>query len=265
MYIDKQYGPCAPEKNWVPAPQYLLRRARILRFFDKQKPGKVLEVGCGAGALLIDLQQRGFDCKALEISPEAHAFASWMTSDFPGIGICSEPQPDWEQRFDILIACEVIEHIEDDKAAVQDWLRYLVPGGRVVISVPAHPERWDAMDEWAGHYRRYTRDSMTTLFKACGLDDIEIECYAYPYTNIIAPLRSVVYKRMHRQDIKANEASDLQAQTQKSGISRSLNTKLFQLQRTWPAKWVMSLLYGWQARHVTKDIGSCYVAFARKT
>ena len=75
MDLHPVYGPSLPEAGWVPAPSYLLRRRRILALMADQQPGRYLEIGCGAGALLYDLQARGFECQALETSPDALALA----------------------------------------------------------------------------------------------------------------------------------------------------------------------------------------------
>ena len=74
-------GPAAPEAGWVPAPRYLLRRARILRQLAGIKPCQALEIGCGAGVLLHELTARGFDCSALESSAEARTLARGLATD----------------------------------------------------------------------------------------------------------------------------------------------------------------------------------------
>src|SRR5688572_255286 len=75
MIDHTSYGRVAPELGWVPAPRYLLRRHRALNLLKGLPRGRVLEVGCGAGALLNDLAGLGYDCTALESSSEARRVA----------------------------------------------------------------------------------------------------------------------------------------------------------------------------------------------
>lgn len=59
------------EANWVPAPRYLMRRDLLLRLFGARKPGRVLEFGCGSGALLAELAGKGFTGTGIEQSEAA--------------------------------------------------------------------------------------------------------------------------------------------------------------------------------------------------
>src|SRR3546814_6549126 len=61
------------------------------------------------------------------------------------------------------MAFEVLEHIEDDHAALRQWLGWLKPGGILLMSVPAHPSQWNAADVWAGHFRRYRKRELLGL------------------------------------------------------------------------------------------------------
>ena len=69
IHIDPTLGPYT--SGWVPAPRYLLRRARILSLLKQFKPGRVLEFGCGAGALISELSPLGYKCIAIEESENA--------------------------------------------------------------------------------------------------------------------------------------------------------------------------------------------------
>src|SRR5690606_3974525 len=115
-------GPAAPESGWVPAPRYLLRRARILRQIAAVAPCEALEIGCGAGILLHELTARGVSCSALESSPEARAMAqSLVTAAGIDIDLHESPGADWQGRFPLLMAFEVLEHIERDREALEAW------------------------------------------------------------------------------------------------------------------------------------------------
>lgn len=149
------YGVEAAELGWLPMPRYLLRRARVLHHLGRGERRKVLDVGCGAGALLADLSARGFDCTGLETSAKAREIASLINDPFPATRIFDEPRHDWTNRFDVVMAFEVLEHIQDDQAALEGWCAWLKPGGLFIASAPCHMSKWSLSDEWAGHVRRW--------------------------------------------------------------------------------------------------------------
>ena len=105
------YGPSVPEKGWVPAPRYLLRRQRILRLLNDIKPGNLLEVGCGAGTLCHELSNLGYMCTALETSQHALNIARHVNKDSPGVNIHDSPSSRWKNSYDLLMSNEVLEHI----------------------------------------------------------------------------------------------------------------------------------------------------------
>jgi len=87
------------------------------------------------------------------------------------------PFPD--ASFDVVITSEVLEHIQDDVAAIAEMARVLKPGGRFAATVPAWgPEviNWKLSDEYhapkavGGHVRIYTRTELTAKLRAAGLD-----------------------------------------------------------------------------------------------
>ncbi|GAA0710656.1 class I SAM-dependent methyltransferase [Dactylosporangium roseum] len=68
------------------------------------------------------------------------------------------------------VALNVLEHIEDDLAAVQAVAGLVRPGGAVVLIVPAFPSAMSRFDRSVGHARRYTRRSLSTVLTAAGLE-----------------------------------------------------------------------------------------------
>src|SRR3546814_2416743 len=161
---DSLLGPAAPDLGWVPAPRYLLRRARILSQLRGLPASELLEIGPGAGMLMQELSARGFTCHALETSPPAHQLV-WALSARYGhqIDLHYAAAAEWQQRFPLVMAFEVLEHIEDDHAALRQWLGWLKPGGILLMSVPAHPSQWNAADVWAGHFRRRSEEHTSEL------------------------------------------------------------------------------------------------------
>ena len=259
------YGRYSLELQWVPSPSYFLRRQRILALVQALPRGRLLEVGCGAGALLADLADEGFVCSAIETSGEAIRIASIMNADRPEIDIRNEPPGSWEERFDFLVAFDVLEHQQDDLEALDQWTRWLKRGGYLVISVPGRPERWNASDVWAGHYRRYDRDSLSSALEAGGYLIRRIECYGFPLANLIEPLRAGYHRRQIVSSEKQRGTEDSKTRsTHRSGIERSLEARLFPLQASWPGTAAMRLAFWLQNQFLTRDWGMGYIALARK-
>jgi SAM-dependent methyltransferase len=89
----------------------------------------------------------------------------------PGEGVCGSltALPFAEATFDVVGAFDVVEHCEDDHRAVSELARVVVPGGRVLLSVPAYSWAWTDHDVRAGHHHRYTRRQLVRVVEAAGL------------------------------------------------------------------------------------------------
>ena len=257
-------GPAAPEYGWVPAPRYLLRRNRILHALKNTKPCKVLEIGCGPGVLLQELSTKGFECHALETSDDARALGTKMAKEANrSITFYSTPREQWDEQFSLLMAFEVLEHIEDDASAIRLWRSWLAPGGKLILSVPSHQRRWNARDVWAGHVRRYERTQLSHLLRSSGFEIEYIDCYGFPLANILEKLGDQRYKKHERVQGKQNvEIRD--ANTAQSGIDRKADTKWYPLLRSFPGRIAIAAAMLIQRPFMNTERGNGYVLVARK-
>ena len=99
------------------------------------------------------------------------------------------------RTFDLVVALEVVEHIEDDAAAVAEWFARLRPGGELVLSTPAYQRRFGPMDELVGHHRRYEPPGLIALLSAAGFVDVSVRHYGAPLAYVIEPVRNVIARR----------------------------------------------------------------------
>lgn len=216
MIVDATLGPAAPEQGWVPAPRYLLRRALILRELRTIQPCGTLEIGPGAGMLLHELDARGFHCCALEMSEAARAIADQLAREAGrDIRFFEHPQAAWTGRFGLVMAFEVLEHIEHDLDALREWRSWLQPGGTLLLSVPCHMRKWNPSDVWAGHFRRYERAQLGKLARAAGFEIERISCYGFPLANLAEKVRARSYAP------EVNEDTDTTAQGKHDNSARS--------------------------------------------
>lgn len=160
--------------KWLP-PSYLIRKRRALSLINRLGiRGSFLEVGCGRGDFSIPLAQMGWNGLGIDISEEA-VKEFLCERDKRGISpsmLTFEKRNIFELqgsdlRFDIIVCFEVLEHIEDDLSA----LRVLssLTKRYVLASFPVHKKKFGYSDRLAGHYRRYDRKDVCTLFHKAGL------------------------------------------------------------------------------------------------
>ena len=264
MYEHPLYGLVIPEKGWVPAPRFVLRRYRILKLMEALPKGDVLEIGCGAGTLLHDLAARGFRCVGYEASSPAYALARYVHQRSPNVHIVDHISEGWRGHFDYVLAFEVLEHIEDDVEALAKWRSWLKPSGRLVLSVPAHQKRWNDSDVWAGHFRRYERAELRVLTEQSGFMVQHLECYGFPLANIIDPIRVCFHKRGLRNQGSAKEFQAARAKNNdRSGIQRDMESRLFPLQTSWLGVRIMRAFLKAQDGFLDTEKGNGYLMISQ--
>jgi SAM-dependent methyltransferase len=145
--------------------------------------GHVLEIGSGIGnmsALLLE------QFETVSLSDIRADYCETLRARFDGnAGLdrvyrmdLGEPEleanfPELTGRFDSILTSNVVEHIKDDALAIRNCYRLLRPGGRLVVLVPAYDFLYNSFDELLGHYRRYTRKSLTGLLQHEGFTIID--------------------------------------------------------------------------------------------
>ena len=127
-----------------------------------------LEVGCGQGDVSAHLAVRGFAGRAIDFSPAAVAQARTRLAAFPAVTVEQMALEDVTGTYRTLIAWDVLEHIEDDAAALAHFARLLAPGGHLVLAVPSNPREWRWDDDFYGHFRRYTREELGAKLERAG-------------------------------------------------------------------------------------------------
>jgi SAM-dependent methyltransferase len=129
---------------------------------------QILEIGCGTGHNLAMLSGFGH-VEGLELDEEARALSEKRL----GRKVMSSPLPELagvpDRHYDLIGAFDVIEHIDDDHAALASIATKLKPGGTFMMTVPAHQWMWSAHDAVNHHKRRYSRRSLKALINGSPL------------------------------------------------------------------------------------------------
>jgi SAM-dependent methyltransferase len=135
---------------------------RMIAAFGLPADARILDIGTSTGTNLRMLRDLGFSrYEGLDMSDEA---VRWCADK--GYGkvtrgdACALPFPN--ANFDLVLATDIIEHVDDDVLALGEIRRVLKPGGRVLVTVPAFPILWGLQDEIGHHKRRYRMAELVT-------------------------------------------------------------------------------------------------------
>lgn len=143
---------------------WTVSRDRILSEFIKSLEipceGNILQLGTGTGNFLSNL---GFTDKfGIDIYkyPEPYNYFTFIQADVNEL-------PLKENKIDLLLMVDLLEHIEDDKRLIKDCFRILRKNGKMIIFVPSLQVLWSDWDEINMHFRRYTSGQLEKLIENC--------------------------------------------------------------------------------------------------
>lgn len=166
---------------------------------------RLLEVGCATGDFIDNLQDVAeLSIVGSEIYRKGLIYAQ---SNFPDVEFIQYDvtQGVLDSRFDLIIAFDVLEHIERDTVAMENIHSMLVDGGRFIISVPQYQFLWSPLDDLVKHKRRYSRREMTEKLRAAGFSIR----YATSFVFFLFPLMLVVRLLDKRRRHAADDPSAL--------------------------------------------------------
>jgi SAM-dependent methyltransferase len=182
-----QWG-SAPE---LVGPRHYFRVQRLAETLMAALPrGHVLDAGCGAGTLTITLARRGYRVTAVDDSTE---FVEHVRRRAAELGLADRvavARADLQTlqlapaSFDGVVCGEVLEHLPDDRSAVDAIARGLRTGGVLALTVPAGAEQYDWLDRWAGHQRRYDEADLRQLLEGAGLMVDRLVRWGFPFMSM---------------------------------------------------------------------------------
>lgn len=149
--------------------------ARSIQKHCRETAPIVLEVGCSSGSLIehlrrvcpsVSLVGSDFLIGSLEVAAQRLSTVPLVQFDLLH---CPFPAG----SVNVVVALNVLEHIDDDLLGMRQIARILQPGGLAHIEVPAGPRLFDFYDSFLLHHRRYTMKRLLALGKAAGLVSVE--------------------------------------------------------------------------------------------
>lgn len=241
-------------------PRFLFRRFELLKRIEHGKC--FLEVGPGSLNLTHDLAQlfdRGvlIDCNPESetvfnsLEPEVRSKLSLVIGDFL--------EYETDQHFSLVIACEVLEHVEQDISFLRKAHDLLDKDGMLVLSVPARNKYWSVHDEVVGHLRRYECETLRGLLSEAGFSGIQLVSYGFPFLNmlriprvLLAKYQASSAKRMSVPD-RTKESAFTQYRMMWKGFGLVCNKHTVK-----PFSIIASLFNSY-------DLSNGYIAIARKS
>jgi len=153
----------------------LLKKFNVLEGGDKI----VLDAGCGTGLILDALIGK---CKpfGIDFSKKALGYCKQRGLENLVLGDVAN-LPFKDGSCDVAMGLDLVEHIENDGALMEEYYRVLKSSGTLIMTVPAHPFLWSEHDEALSHYRRYSYSSFRALIEKHGFKPIKLS-YAITFT-----------------------------------------------------------------------------------
>lgn len=234
-----------------PLPPNAALRWRVVSSHLRALPAtRVLELGSGQGAVGARLAS-SYEYVGVEPDPTSRLTAgarlpagARLFDDLDDLGD--------DERFDLLCSFEVLEHLPDDRGALARWVQQLEPGGHVVVSVPAEPDRFGPADELAGHIRRYTTEDLAALLESAGLEVVAIEHYGFPLGLALETGRNRVARRR-----LAEEKAPADVATRTAGSGRHMQPPQWSGKAIW---WAIAPFHIVQRRFPDRGPGLVGVA-----
>lgn len=181
---------------WFAGRRHLVRRT-LADFVAAQagRTPRILDAGCGTGAGLDNIEPYG-DVFGADAFPDALEFCRRRgkrrllntSLEDPGIGTGA---------VDIVTMLDVLEHIDDDRAALRGLFRVLRPGGKLLLTVPAYPFLWSEHDVALHHKRRYVAAELTARVREAGFRVLRCSGLVATFLPIIIVFRLMQKLRPH--------------------------------------------------------------------
>ena len=167
------------------------------------EPGRVLDVGCGAGKFLLELQQLGWQTDGIDtVLAQSHKRGLTIQP----ADLQTQPLPYSKNYFSLVVCLDTLEHMSDDQRLVKEMARVTKTKGIIIISVPAYQWLFSYWDKILGHFRRYNQK---TLRRAIAKDQLKIKFISYYFSFLLLPAMFVrLVKVVTRQKRQSDFATD---------------------------------------------------------
>jgi SAM-dependent methyltransferase len=181
----------SPLCDQVYGPRYVARSSLIRRVLGKTGHDNALDIGCGSGNITRHVADFAAHVHAIDVSPSAVEVARANVASYSNITLEAtdifgpKAKRQHQGKYDLVVLSEVLEHLDEDERALETIATLLVPGGHLLLTVPADPRQWSVEDELAGHKRRYTREELTGKLNSAGFQVEQLVNWGFPFTRVL--------------------------------------------------------------------------------
>jgi SAM-dependent methyltransferase len=199
-----QYAAVEDKHWWFIGRRHILDK--VIRQLKLPENAKILEAGCGTGGNLQMLARHG-QVEAMELEETAREFANKRQVTAVRYGSLPDIIPFENEKYDLIVAFDVIEHIDDDVTALEALRNHLKPGGWLVLTVPAFQFLWSHHDDINHHRRRYRLKGLQQVVRKA---DFAVHYSSY-FNTFLFPLVTAVrtLQKLLRIDKKSKNKSQI--------------------------------------------------------
>lgn len=143
--------------------------------FKKSLHGDILEVGCGVGNFTSQLLNFG-EISAIDINEDYLKHTKRLIGSRGQVGFGDIEKGNYffkNKKFDTVVSLNVLEHIQDDKAALSNLFNLLKRGGKLILVVPSQKFLYGEIDKSIGHFRRYEKTELVRKLRSVGFEIIK--------------------------------------------------------------------------------------------
>lgn len=146
---------------------------RLISGLPIARPRRVLDVGCGTGIMLQEFPPTWDGLSGCDFSQDALRYCH--ARGLSALVRCDATvMPFAGDEFDLVLALDVVEHVDDDSVCLAEMVRVCRPGGYLLVHVPAFQILWSDKDVLNHHRRRYRRGEVRRLVEGLGLEVQEL-------------------------------------------------------------------------------------------
>lgn len=214
---------------WFQARNHLIFKMSKKLVSELPKGYRVLEVGCGTGNVLRALRQACPDgmVVGLELWFDGLRFAQERSAG-PLVQGDVRHGP-FGKPFDLIGMFDVLEHVPEDLETLRALREALAPGGRLMLTVPAHQYLWSYFDEAAHHCRRYSSREIRDRLVEAGFQVEFLSQFMSSIFPLVWLFRKVRAQRQGSSDVKTLALTEFRVVP----VVNGLLTALLKLETLW--------------------------------
>ncbi len=179
---------------------------------DLGKQNEILDLGCGTCGLTLSLLENGFNVTSVDSSDEMLEMGKEILArnGLPHDRVFKSDIESFSKsnrgKFDRVICLDVIEHLENDAAALAQINVLLKDDGVLILSVPAHPDLYGPKDVELGHFRRYSKKDLLKKMRDSGFDVLTVRYWNFSGAVVTWLMKKIFNKRVG-EDFRYRERS----------------------------------------------------------